>query len=98
MRWRKYVAPVFIALLLTVFVIYPMLSVLVKSVAEDGRITLANYAAMFARLRFRRAAFGSVLLACGSASLSTLLGLIIALAAWKTTLPLRRLFAVAAVI
>lgn len=98
MRWRKYVAPVLIALLLTVFVIYPMLSVLVKSVAEDGRITLANYAAMFARLRFRRAAFGSVLLACGSASLSTLLGLIIALAAWKTTLPLRRLFAVAAVI
>lgn len=98
MRWRKYVLPVIVLLLLSLFVLYPTLSVLLKSLALKGQPSLDNYVAVFTRPYLLRTIWGGLLVAGGAAALSTLLGLIVALTVFKTNLPLRRLFTVAAVL
>jgi iron(III) transport system permease protein len=98
MRWRTYVLPSIILLVLTAFVLYPTLSVLLKSVSVKGQTSLENYVAVFDKPHLRRTLSGSLMMAVGSAVLSTLLGLVISLTVFKTELPLRRLFAVAAVL
>ena len=98
MRWQKYILPLTILLVLLLFVVYPTLSVLFKSFTLEGQVGLDNYTAVLAKPHLIRTVWGSLLVAGGVAILSTLLGLIIALTVFKTTLPLRRLFSVAAVL
>jgi iron(III) transport system permease protein len=98
MRWRNYVLPSIILLALAAFVLYPTLSVLLKSLSVKGQTSLENYVAVFTKPHLRRTLSGSLVMAVGSAVLSTLLGLVISLTVFKTELPLRRLFAVAAVL
>ena len=98
MKWQKYLLPSIIFALLAIFVVYPVLSVLVKSLSAEGQVSLDNYIAAFTQPQFYSTIWGSVLVAIGAAVLSTLLGLVIALTVFKTTMPLRRLFSVAAVL
>jgi len=98
MRWNKYVLPTIVLLVLILFVLYPILSVLLKSLTVDGLPSLTNYAAVFAKPHLRRTVGNSLWMAAGSATLSTLLGLVMALTAFKTRLPGRRFFGLVAVI
>lgn len=98
MRWRKYLLPLIILIALGIFVAYPALSVLLKSLNVHGETGLGNYVELFTKPHLYRTVWSSVLVACGAAALSTLLGLIIAIVVLKTKLPLRRLFAVAAIL
>ncbi len=98
MRWRKYLLPVAMLLLLTLFVLYPALNVLLKSLTVKGEPGLGNYIQIFTQPQLRSTIGNSLLIATGSAGLSTLLGLILALVVFKTTLPWRRVFAAAAVL
>ncbi len=98
MRWRKYVLPVIVLLVLILFVLYPMLGVLLKSLTLKGQPGLGNYVAVFTQPHLFRTIWSGLLVAGGAATLSTLLGLIVALTVFKTALPLRRLFTAAAVL
>lgn len=98
MKWRTYLVPVVVLLILLVFVVYPMVTVFVKSLEVKGETSLSNYTTLFTRSRFFQTVWGSVLLAVGSASCSTLLGLILALTVFKSDLPLRRFFTIAVVL
>ncbi|MFC2010061.1 ABC transporter permease [Chloroflexota bacterium] len=98
MRWQKYILPVLFLVLLGIFVIYPTVSVLLKSFQVEGQASLGNYIDVFTKPHLYSTIWSSVLVACGAASLSTLLGLIIALVVFKTTLPLRHLYAVSAIL
>jgi iron(III) transport system permease protein len=98
MKWRTYLLPGSILFLLALFVLYPILSVLLKSLSVDGQFGLANYAALFTQPHLARTVSNSVILACGSSICATLLGLILALAVFKMRLPMRRLFALAAIL
>jgi len=97
-RWKRCILPAIVLLVLIVFVLYPMLSVLLKSLTVDGLPSLANYATVFTKPRLGRTILNSLLMATGSAILSTLLGLIIALTTLRTTLLGRRFFGVVAVL
>jgi iron(III) transport system permease protein len=98
MKWRTYILPAIVLLVLFIFVLYPTLTVLYKSLEVKGETSLNNYVALFTKPHLFRTIWGSVLLAVGSASFSTLLGLILALTIFKTDLPLKRSFTVAAVL
>ena len=98
MKKQKYLLPSLILAILAIFVVYPVLSVLVKSLSVEGQASLDNYVAAFTQPQFYGTIWSSVLVAIGAAVLSTFLGLVIALVVFKTTLPLRRLFSVAAVL
>jgi len=97
-RWRKYLLPAIVLLVLAVFVAYPSISVLVKSLSVDGQPGIGNYIDAFTKPQFSSTIWGSLSVAVGAATLSTLLGLIIALTVFKTTLPFRRFFSVSAVL
>ena len=64
----------------------------------NGQLGLANYVAMFSEPHFSRTIGNSLLMAFGSATFSTLLGMVIALTAFKTTFPGRHFFSVIAVL
>ncbi len=98
MKWHKYVLPVIVLLVLILFVLYPTLGVLLKSLTLKGQPGLGNYVAVFTQPHLFRTIWGGLLVAGGAATLSTLLGLIVALTVFKTALPLRRLFTAAAVL
>jgi iron(III) transport system permease protein len=97
-RWRKYLLPAIVSLVLAVFVAYPTITVLVKSLSVDGQTSIGNYVDAFTRPQFSETIWSSLAVAAGAATLSTLLGLVIALTVFKTTLPLRRFFSAAAVL
>lgn len=96
--WRDYRVPVIVWPVLLLFVVYPIVSVLQKSLRVDGMPGLGNYVAVFTQPHLFRTIWGGLLVSGSVAVLSTLLGLVIALTVFKTTLPLRPLFAVAAVL
>jgi len=98
MRWGKYVLPSIILLVLIMFVVYPTLTVVTKSLTSKGQPGLANYVKVFTEPHLRRLIFNSVPVSIASASLSTLLGLIIALVVFKTDLPGRKIFGFAAIL
>ena len=98
MKWRQYALPASIFIILLVFVLYPMLTVLLKSAQVDGQFSLDNYRDVFTQPHLSRTVWGSLLVSSGSAIISSILGLILALTVFKTTLPLRRLFTVVAVL
>lgn len=98
MKWHKYVLPAIVLLVLVLFVLYPTFSVLLKSLTVEGQPGLGNYVTVFTSPHLFRTIWGGLLVSGGAAILSTLLGLIVTLTVFKTTLPLRRLFTVAAVL
>ena len=98
MRWGKYVLPSIILLVLIMFIVYPTLTVATRSLTSKGQPGLANYVKVFTEPHLRRLIFNSVPVSIASASLSTLLGLIIALVVFKTDLPGRKIFGFAAVL
>jgi iron(III) transport system permease protein len=97
MNLRKYTLPSLIFLMLAVFVLYPTFSVLARSLTVDGRFGVDNFIVLLTEPRFSETIWASVLVALGAALLSTFLGLIIAVTVNKTTLPMRRFLAGAAV-
>lgn len=90
--------PYLIFLILGLFVLYPIWSVLIKSVMVEGVLDPGKYRALFTEPHFRRTIGNSLGMAAGSSILSTLLGLVLALTTFKTLLPARRFFGVAAVL
>jgi len=98
MRMNKYLLPVIFFILLGVFVLYPTVSVLRQSFLVDGSFSLENYIEVFTKPHLYNTIGSSALVALGAATLSTLLGLIIALVVFKTKTPFRKLFAVSAVL
>jgi len=98
MNWRKYLLPVIVLLMLLLFVAYPTFSVLFKSLNVDGQTGLDNFITALGSPQTAGTIWGSVLVALGSASCATFLGLVISLTVFKTMLPLRRLFTAAAVL
>ncbi|MFH1640299.1 MAG: iron ABC transporter permease [Chloroflexota bacterium] len=97
MKWRRYLLPAAIFAVLVVFVIYPVLSVLGRSLSVGGKLGLGNYVRVLTEPHLRNTLIGSALLAVSVAAIATLLGLTIAIVVLKTELPFRRLFALAAV-
>ena len=98
MRWGKYALPFIIMLVLIMFIVYPTLTVATRSLTSKGQPGLANYVKVFTEPHLRRLIFNSVPVSIASASLSTLLGLIIALVVFKIDLPGRKIFGFAAVL
>ncbi|MFO8035095.1 MAG: iron ABC transporter permease [Anaerolineales bacterium] len=98
MRRKRSILPYFIWLTLILFVLYPILSVLVQSVVGEGTLDLSTYRALFTEPHFRRTIGNSLGMAAGASVFSTLLGLILALTAFKTRLPGRRFFGITAVL
>lgn len=98
MKRRNYVLPGSILALLGLFILYPTVSVLLRSLSSSGQVSLDNYVALFTQPHLARTTSNSLLMAGGASLLSTLLGLILALVVFKTRLPLRRFFALAAVL
>jgi len=98
MKLRDHRLPAIIWPIIIIFILYPILSVLLKSLTVDGQPSLGNYVAVFTQPHLFKTVWGGLLVSGGAAALSTLLGLIIALTVFKTTLPLRPLFAAAAVL
>ncbi len=95
---HRYLLPLIVLIILGLFVLYPLGSVLWESFKSNGEINLNNYSAMFDNPHLTKTVWNTIGVACGAAVLSTLLGLLLALIAFKTTLPLRGLFAGAAVL
>lgn len=98
MRFKKYILPATFLVLLGIFVVYPTVSVLRESFMADGQISFNNYIEVFTKPHLYSTVGSSALVALGAAVLSTLLGLIIAIVVFKTTAPLRKLFAVSAIL
>lgn len=77
---------------------YPACSVLICSLQQDEAWSLANYLQLVQQGNFLHLVLQSVLVSCTSAGGATLLGTIIAIITVKTTAPLRRLFALTAMV
>jgi iron(III) transport system permease protein len=84
--------------MMLLFVAYPIVSVLQKSLTVDDQPGLGNYVAVFTQPHLFKIIWGGLLVSVGVAVLATLLGLLIALTVFKTSLPLRPLFAGAAIL
>ncbi|NLE09357.1 MAG: iron ABC transporter permease [Dehalococcoidales bacterium] len=95
---KKYWLPLTIFALMLVVVVYPAATVMVKSFSAGGEAGLDNFIQLFTQPRFFNTVWQSILVASGVSVTSTLLGLILALVVFKTTLPLRKTFGAAAVI
>lgn len=96
MKWRTYLLPLFVLSVLLLFVAYPILSVLVRSVRVDEAFGLGNYISAATKPAFTRTIWSSLLVAAGAALVATTTGLILSLTVLKTRLPFRPLFAAAA--
>lgn len=96
--WQKYLLPVLFALILLVFIVFPTITVIENSLKVKGEFGFDNYLRMFTQPNFFKILWQSSLVATLVAVLSTFIGLVIAVIALKTTLPLRRLFSFATVV
>lgn len=95
---RSLILIILIALVLIVFILYPMMVVLRQSINKDGVITLDYYLQVFTNPHLKQAIINSIPIAAISSVISTFLGLVIALVVFKTKLPGRKLFGIAAVL
>ena len=98
MKWRNYIIPLVILAVMIVFVAYPVVTVVVRSLNVKGHLGFDDYATIFSNPHFLRIVWQSAAVALAAAVLSTFLGLVIALVVIKTRLPLRRLFGVSAIL
>lgn len=85
------IAGVFVAL--AVFVFFPLFTVLLKSLnAEDGTLSLENYARFFTLGYLRRSLWNSLASGLVTAAVSVLIGYVAAFTLVRTHLPCKRLF------
>lgn len=95
LRWQNYLLPGMFFLLLVVFIVYPIFSVFQNSLTVSGEFGLGNYVRIFTQPNFFKILWQSSLVALLVAALSTVLGVIIAVAVLKTSLPFQRIFSFA---
>jgi iron(III) transport system permease protein len=98
MRGKELILPAAIMAGLTLFVLYPVFSVLLECLSREGRFSAGNFIVVFTEIRFTRTIANSLWMAGAAAVLSTSFGLILALVVFRTSLPLRRFFGAAAVL
>lgn len=89
---------VVIALILVTFILYPTAIVLIQSFDQNGAISADNYLKVFSDPHLKQAVMNSIPVAAISSTISTFLGLVIALVVFKTNLPGRKIFGLAAVV
>lgn len=87
-----------LALVLVTFILYPTVIVFAQSVSNKGVISSENYLKVFSTPHLKQAIINSVPVAAFSSIISTFLGLVIALVVFKTRLPGRKIFGLAAVV
>ena len=96
--WKRYLIPGIIFIALTIFVLYPILCVVFRSLDTGYGAGLEVYARLFSNPGLARTVWASIGVAIASSVVATLLGLCIAIVVFKTDLPFRRLFGAAAVL
>ena len=84
--------------ILGIFVLYPTGTVLYQSLLVKGSLSAGNYEKLFGNPRLLQLVWGSVALACASATCATGLGLLLSITIFKTGLRLRRLFLFAVIL
>jgi iron(III) transport system permease protein len=95
---RKYWLPIVVFAILLIMVAYPTITVMIQSLSVDGEVGLGNYIKLFTQSHYSQIVWQSALVAAAVAICATILGLIIALVVFKTKLPLRKTFSVAAIL
>lgn len=102
MRRRNWLAPALPALIvaipLVLFVLYPLVHILGRSFSTPDGLGLANYAAMLGNERFLRITANSFAVTIVSAALAIVLAYAFAYAVQRSTMPLRNLFRLIAVL
>lgn len=102
MRRRNWLAPALPALIvaipLVLFVLYPLIHILGRSFSTPDGLGLANYAAMLGNERFLRITANSFAVTIVSAALAIVLAYAFAYAVQRSTMPLRNLFRLIAVL
>jgi len=81
-----------IAVLIFIFVIYPLYKVISVSLAPEGTFSLEEYRYIFSKSWLRGTFFNSILLGVLVATTSTIIGFIAAYSLYKVQLPLRGFF------
>lgn len=81
-----------LAYLLLVFVVLPVGAVVVRSVVVGKRVTIANYAAVFAKSYLIAPFFNSMILGVSTACAGTIMGFVFAFAVTRTSLPGKKFF------
>ncbi|MDH4989452.1 ABC transporter permease subunit [Aquamicrobium lusatiense] len=101
-RRRNWLAPALPALIvaipLVLFVLYPLIHILGRSFSTPDGLGLANYAAMLGNERFLRITANSFAVTIVSAALAIVLAYAFAYAVQRSTMPLRNLFRLIAVL
>lgn len=101
-RRRNWLAPALPALIvaipLVLFVLYPLIHILGRSFSTSDGLGLANYAAMLGNERFLRITANSFAVTIVSAALAIVLAYAFAYAVQRSTMPLRNLFRLIAVL
>lgn len=95
---RRYFLPSIILIALSIFVLYPLLMVIFRSFDTGEGIGLGVYTRLFSNPGLARTVWSSLGVAIFSSIIATLLGLCIAIVVFKTNLPLRKFFSIAAVL
>jgi len=81
-----------IAILILIFVIYPLYKVIVMSLTADGSFSFEEYAYIFSKSWLRGTFYNSMLLGVIVATTSTIIGFITAYSLYKVQLPMRGFF------
>jgi iron(III) transport system permease protein len=101
-RRRNWLAPALPALIvaipLVLFVLYPLIHILGRSFSTPDGLGLANYVAMLGNVRFLRITANSFAVTIVSAALAIVLAYAFAYAVQRSTMPLRNLFRLIAVL
>jgi iron(III) transport system permease protein len=101
-RRRNWLAPALPALIvaipLVLFVLYPLIHILGRSFSTPDGLGLANYVAMLGNERFLRITANSFAVTIVSAALAIVLAYAFAYAVQRSTMPLRNLFRLIAVL
>jgi iron(III) transport system permease protein len=97
-KWQRYVLPTIIMVGLVIFVVYPILSVLIESFQWGDQVGLSNFADLFTTAKHAGTIWNSLWMAMAAALIATFLGLVLAIIVFRTSLPLRKLFGVSAVL
>jgi iron(III) transport system permease protein len=81
-----------IAVLISIFVIYPLYKVIVVSLTVDGSFSLSEYIYIFSKSWLRGTFYNSMILGVIVATTSTIIGFITAYSLYKVQLPMRGFF------